>query len=430
MADKLARNPRVAQSLAAGSGLVGWIERHAGITPSGLMLLGLTAMAFLVGNLVGSTALYMLGYGVLLVLGVSWTMGRRKLAVTAGRTDLPTRVREGQRVAVELSLQAQRRISTIVLEEELRDPLGSPVRVPVPVLPAGEDVRHPYTFTPKRRGVFTVGPLVAEWSDPFGLTKRREVLAEAQEIMVHPSTEPVIDRVTQREWEDPPIRPPLSKPWPTGFEFYGMRDYVPGDDPRRIVWRKTAQMLDENGQGRYLVKESEQGITDRVNILLDTDRGYHTPGVPSATFELAIRVAASLGASHLHDGFSVTIDVNDSRLVSRLRGRGKRIAMLDELAKLDLQTERFSQAVQRLLIDPGRQAHNVVITPHLEQPTAARLRLLVDRGVSMLVVHILHDDTDPISLHRAGGLGAKVVEVRAGQPLNRVFRKVTGALRS
>ncbi|MFT5224225.1 MAG: hypothetical protein ACI867_002557 [Glaciecola sp.] len=430
MADKKARNPRVAQSLAAGSGLIGWIERHVGITSSGLSLLGFTAMAFLIGNLVGSVALYMLGYGVLLIMGVSWLMGRRKLAVTAGRTDLPRRVREGQRVAVELSLQAQRRISTIVLEEELRDPLGIPVRVPVPILPAGEDVRHPYTFTPKRRGVYLVGPLVAEWSDPFGLTKRREVLAEAQEIMVHPSTEPVTDMVTQREWEDPPIRPPLSKPWPTGFEFYGMRDYVPGDDPRRIVWRKTAQMLDENGQGRYLVKESEQGITDRVNILLDTDKTVHTPGVPSSTFELAIRTAASLGASHLHDGFSVTIDVNESRLIARLRGRGNRITMLDALARLELETESFSKAIERLLIDPGRQAHNIVITPHLDQATAARLGLLVDRGVSMLLVHIMHDDTDPISLHRAGGIGAKVVEVTAGQPLQRVFRKVTGAFRS
>lgn len=421
---------RVRRSLAAGSSVMGWIERHVGITPSGLLLLGLTAIALTVGRLVGSTTLYMLAYGVLLVLGVSWTMGRRKLAVEAGRTDLPTRVREGQRVDVELSLVAHRRISTIVLEEELRDPLGNPVRVPVPLLPAGQDVRHPYTFSPKRRGVYLVGPLVAEWSDPFGLTKRREVLAEATELTVHPTTERLTDRITQREWEDPPIRPPHSKPWPTGFEFYGMRDYVRGDDPRRIIWRKTAQMMDANGDGRYLVKESEQGITDRVNLLLDTSREHHTTGTPSQSFELAVRIAASLGAQHLHDGFSVTIDTNGARLVARLRGRAKRITLLDDLARIDTETVAFDQAIERLLIDPGRLAHNIVITPHIEQRTAARLRLLVDRGVSLLIVHLMHDDTDPVSLHRAGGLGASIVEVREGQPLDRVFRKVTGMLRS
>jgi uncharacterized protein (DUF58 family) len=189
-------------------------------------------------------------------------------------------------------------------------------------------------------------------------------------------------------------------------------------------------MTDENGDGRYLVQVSEQGITDRVNILLDTNREHHTPGVPSASFELAIRTAASLGAQHLYDGFSVTIDTNGERLTSRLRGRAKRIPMLDALSRLEIASDPFSKAIERLLIDPGRIAHNVVITPHLEQKTAARLRLLVDRGISMLIVHIMHEDTDPISLHRAGGLGANIVEVQAGKPLDRVFRKVTGVLRS
>ena len=364
------------------------------------------------------------------MFGASWLLGRRKLAVVAGRTDLPSRVNQGQQVRVELSLEAQRRISTIVLEEELRDPLGNPIRVPIPLLARGKEVLHPYTFSPKRRGVYPVGPLVAEWSDPFGLTKRREVLAEATEIIVHPSTELVHDRVTQREWEDPPIRPPMSKPWPTGFEFYGMRDYVSGDDPRRIIWRKTAQYLDENGQGRYLVKESEQGITDRVNLMLDTERGLHSPGDPSATFEMAVRCVASVAAKHLNDGFSVSIDANSRRVVSRLRGRGNRILLLDEMAKLELEDVPFTQTLERLLVDPGRQSHNVIITPHLEQKTAARLRLLLNRGLSILVVHLVWEDTDPISLHRAGVLGTNVVEVAAGQAFDRVFSKVTGVARS
>ena len=62
-----------------------------------------------------------------------------------------------------------------------------------------------------------------------------------------------------------------------------MRDYVPGDDPRRIVWRATARTLDPvSGTGRYLVRESEQGITDRVLLLIDTDRAQHSPGRPVA----------------------------------------------------------------------------------------------------------------------------------------------------
>jgi uncharacterized protein (DUF58 family) len=409
---------------------VAWIERHVGITASGLLVMVFVVLAFALGKWLSSIALYLLAYGVVMVFIASWLLGRRKLAVVAGRTDLPSRVNQGQQVRVELSLEAQRRISTIVLEEELHDPLGQPVRVPIPLLSRGKEVLHPYTFSPKRRGVYNVGPLVAEWSDPFGLTKRREVPAEATEIIVHPSTELVHDRITQREWEDPPIRPPMSKPWPTGFEFYGMRDYVSGDDPRRIIWRKTAQYLDEQGRGRYLVKESEQGITDRVNLLLDSQRSLHSPGDPSATFEMAIRCVASVGAKHLNDGFAVSIDVNSRRVANRLRGRGNRILMLDELSKLQPEDVPFTQALERLLTDPGRQAHNVVITPHLEQKTAGRLRLLLNRGISILVVHLVSEDTDPISLHRAGVLGTNVVEVAAGQALAPVFARVHGVGRS
>ena len=430
MAPSARRAELAARSRAGGSSALATITRVVGVTPSGLLLIAFALLGLVVGRWLESAALVLVAYGLVFVIVTSWLLGRRNLAVDARRSDLPTRVREGQRVEVEVALSAHRRVSTIVLEEELRDPLGSPVRVPVPLLPRGEEVAHEYTFTPRRRGVYKVGPLVAEWSDPFGLTQRREVLAEAAEIIVHPSTELVHDRVTQREWEDPPIRPPVSKPWPTGFEFYGMRDYVSGDDPRRIIWRKTAQTLDEHGNGRYLVRESEQGITDRVNVLLDSSSSFHSPGRPSATFELAVRVAASLGTKHLDDGFSVNVDVNSERVAARLRGRGHRIRLLDALARVETEAVPLEQALGRLLIDPSRNAHNVLITPHLEQATASRLRLLLERGTSLLIVHLLWDETDPVSLHRAGGLGANVIEVSAQNPLELVFRRVVGAGRS
>ena len=54
----------------------------------------------------------------------------------------------------------------------------------------------------------------------------------------------------------------------------------------------------------------------------------------------------------------------------------------------------------------------------------------MQRGTSLLIVHLVWDDTDPVSLHRAGGLGANVVEVAADNPLELVFRRIVGAGRS
>jgi uncharacterized protein (DUF58 family) len=215
----------------------------------------------------------------------------------------------------------------------------------------------------------------------------------------------------------------VSRPWPTGFEFYGMRDYIDGDDPRRIVWRALAQY------DRYLVREAEQGITDRVNIYLDSDAEFHTPGHPSESFEAAVNIAGSLGVKHLADGFSVCLDVNSGRLATNLRGSGKRIGFLDELAAVKTEKEPLQGALDRLFSDPQRNAHNILITPHLTQQSAARLRLLLQRGGSLILVLVINDDTDPMTLHRAGGLRCNVVEAAPHAPLQAVFQHVISATR-
>ena len=239
------------------AGLLGTLERRIGITPAGVTLALLVVPGFALGRALGSPSVFLLVYGALAVLGLSRVLARRRLSVEAVRSTLPTRIRVDQPVEVQLRISTKRRLATVVLEEELPAALGAPIRLPVPVLPVGESLEHGYRFTARRRGVFQVGPLVAEWSDPFGLTRKRVVITPAETVIVHPNTESLHDRITSREWEDPPIRPPQSKPWPSGFEFYGMRDYVNGDDPRRIIWTASAKTDD-----RYLVRESEQGITD------------------------------------------------------------------------------------------------------------------------------------------------------------------------
>lgn len=407
---------------ARTAGLLSLAERRLGLTPAGVAVLALVLPGLVLGRALGSRPVFLLAYGAVAVVGLSRVLARRRLQVDAHRSSLPTRVREAQSVDVELSVTATRRLATVVLEEELPDALGTPVRVPVPVLPTGQTVLHGYRFTARRRGVYRVGPLVAEWSDPFGLTRKRVELAPAETVVVHPSYEGVTDRVTSREWEDPPQRPPQSRPWPSGFEFYGMRDYVAGDDPRRINWLASAR-----GEGRLLVRESEQGITDRVRVLLDTDATHHAPGDPSETFELCVRAAASLGVRHLADGFAVTLEGGSAPLAKALRGSRSRIPLLDALAAVERERAPLSAALDRLLLDPQRSTHNVVVTPHVDAETARRLALLLARGTSLVLVLVLWEDTDPATVHRAAGIGCPVVEVRPGTSLAATFAHVVTA---
>jgi uncharacterized protein (DUF58 family) len=355
-----ARTPRERFDVFAG------LQRRLGLTALGLGMLAVILIVITLGRALPSRGMTMLGYGLVLVLAISWVLARRNLPIDARRSDLPSRVPARRTVDAEITLVGKRRISAIVVEEEIDKHLGAPIRVGVPVLPTGREITHSYSFTPTVRGIFTVGPLIAEFSDPFGLTRRRQQITKPTKIIVHPRVEPVVDRITSREWEDPPIRPPFSRPWPSGFEFYGMREYVHGDDPR-------------------------------------------------------ITVAASLAAKHLSDGFSVSLDTNETRLFRAYRGAGKRIPMLDTLAAVRPGATPLTSSLERMLVDPQRNAHNIVITPELSQAAATRLRLLLERGTSMVVVLVVWDDTDPMTLHRAGGLRCNVVEVSPGTPLGSVF---------
>lgn len=414
--------------MTSGAGLLAEAERRLGLTPAGLAVAALVLPGLALGRLLASRPLFLLVYGAVAVVGLSRVLARRRLSVEAVRSSLPTRVRESQSVDVEIRVTARRRLATVVLEEALPEAFGAPVRVPVPLLPSGQTVSHGYRFTARRRGVFRVGPLLAEWSDPFGLTRKRVEIAPAQTVVVHPSVEGVDDRVTSREWEDPPVRPPQSRPWPSGFEFYGLRDYVNGDDPRRINWLATARSAGTaDGSGRYLVRESEQGITDRVRLVLDTDLTEHAPGQPSETFERAVQVLASLGVRHLADGFSVAMEGGSGPLAKGLRGSRSRIPLLDALAAVQPERAPLSGALDRLFLDPQRSTHNVVVTPHLDGESARRLKLLMTRGTSVVLVLVLWEDTDPAMVHRAAGLGCPVVELKPGASLRATFQHVVTA---
>jgi uncharacterized protein (DUF58 family) len=403
------------------AGVIARVAERVGLSANGLAVAGFAVLGWIVARALGGRALFLLVYVALLLVGAAWWIARRRRALTAERSQLPVRVREGQTVLAEITLRSRRRLTSFVVEERLDDALGSPVRVAVGTLSPDRDVHHQYSIRPRRRGVYRVGPLEAEWTDPFGLARSRQRLLDATEIIVHPSTEVVVDRPTARKWEDPPVRPPVSRAWPAGFEFYGMRDYVIGDDLRRVVWRASART------GRLLVREFEQGITDRIVVVLDTDRSWHRPGEVSDTFEAAVRCAASLGVRHLQDGFSVGLESNASRLAVDLRGPRARIPLLDELARVQREASRLRDALDRLLRLRAGVAHHVVITPHLDADAAARLRILIEKGGSVLVAAVVWEESDALTVRRAVEMGAQVVEVRPGAALGTVFSRAVGA---
>src|SRR3954453_10559064 len=160
-----------------------------GLTSSGLVVVVLAVLAWLLARFIGGRPLYIVSYTLVLLLVVSYLIGRRPLPIVGERSEARPRLRAGETVTMQVKLGATRRVSTFVLEEKIDEALGDTATVPIALLEGGEFVEHDYRLTSRRRGVYELGPLVAKWGDPFGFTRREAVLAEPVEVLVHPSVE-------------------------------------------------------------------------------------------------------------------------------------------------------------------------------------------------------------------------------------------------
>src|SRR5207248_5828091 len=200
-------------------------QRRLGITRSGQIALVAFVLLWIMARVVAGTAIYLFAYGLLLLVGLAYLIAPHRLRMTGRRDGLFPRAQEGDRLDVEVKLTANRRVGACVLEERVPERLGAPVRVPVVKLPAGQTVTHRYGLRCARRGVYQVGPLVAVAGDPLGLARRETVVEEPFELLVHPRVEIVSDLPLTRQFEDPPILPPVSQPWPSCRAFYRMPSY-------------------------------------------------------------------------------------------------------------------------------------------------------------------------------------------------------------
>lgn len=388
------------------------LQRRIGLTTAGQLALMAAIAAWVVARIIAGKPLFIIAYGAFILVVTGYVLSPRRLRMTGNRVGLYPRAQQGDRLDVTVKLETQRRVSTFILEEYVPERLGQTVKVPITSLGAGREVDHRYSLRCVRRGVYEIGPLVAVTSDPIGLTQREHVLSERFELLVHPRIEEVRDRPLTRQFEDPPIRPPVSKPFPSGLEFYGMREYKPGDDLRRIVWRASARM------GKLMVREAEQGITDRITIIIDTDRGHHShEGEYSESFETGVSAAASLASRHLRDGYEIRLEANAGPIARPARGTRGQLPVLDALTRVETGREPLTNVITRLVADPRRDAHNILITPRLGPTEAAQLRLLLVKGVSLLVVALMWREDSDQTLKTAAALGCQVAAVHPGQDL-------------
>jgi len=174
-----------------------------------------------------------------------------------------------------------------------------------------------------RRGVYPLPPLRISSAFPFGLIETSCYLRDNVEIVVYPHVKSVdasrirnlkgIGRMTRVEHGD-------------GDEFFSLREYVPGDDLRRIAWKASAR------RGNLLVKEQQVDCSRFITIVVDT---YNRPDVLDfeERFEEAVELAASLAISLLDRLYKVAL-LTPTECIPMDEGNQHATRILDLLARV------------------------------------------------------------------------------------------------
>ncbi|MEO6943747.1 MAG: DUF58 domain-containing protein [Lacisediminihabitans sp.] len=165
-----------------------------------------------------------------------------------------------------------------------------------------------YEFVPPRRGLFEIGPLIIELSDPFGLARSEVAIGETERFAVIPDVEKLSSGGVTAIADEGSARAMRYRAL-GGDDDVTTRSYRSGDALRRVHWRASAH------RGELMVREEEQRSHAEARIVLDTMRSgyadFHlVPGpdeVQSERFEWALRITATL-ALHLEErGFLVQV---------------------------------------------------------------------------------------------------------------------------
>ncbi|MFW0773688.1 DUF58 domain-containing protein [Paenarthrobacter nitroguajacolicus] len=151
----------------------------------------------------------------------------------------------------------------VIMEEQLPPRFGEPPAFRFPARSAsGGTSRYEYHLRSGKRGQFRIGPVTAEFSDPFGLSLRRHAIDDGDILTVTPAAVelPVTGLAGARGNDG--VTATRIRANPSDDDIM-TREYRHGDPMRRVHWAATAR------HGQLMVRQEESVTTPEATLILD-----------------------------------------------------------------------------------------------------------------------------------------------------------------
>ena len=328
--------------------LAGWCFRAI------LLLLLLAALN------TGTNLLYIIFGGVLSFVGISFVLARWTMRGLALSREAPHAVHRGESFLAGVLIENHKRImpAMSLRVESVAEPdsvLDVQRRADAYVMRIRprRAAKTSVVLRFERRGVYRLPPLDLASDFPFGLFEERRRFQDGAEVIVYPRVRSVRTSVLDHAAGQRYAARVASS---GGDEFFGLREYMPGDDVRRIAWRVSARA------GMWMVREMALDNSRHVVFIVDT---RWNPSVEEFNehLEEAVELVASLAVTLLHRQYNVSIITPDGALPSG-EGTHQERKVLEMLARVEaVMAEAYPDFDLAMRAGGEHQARVVCISP-------------------------------------------------------------------
>lgn len=247
-------------------------------------------------------------------------------------------------------------------------------------VPAKQARHATAVVTPIARGEAALTHVRLWTTFPFGILKKSVTIEQPGGALIRPALAPTARQLLDQAMSGVGSTERVSRRIGRDAEFYGLREYAPGDPLRHIAWRATART------GELVVREAYASVSADVVIALSFADAEAPEATPDARDELAISVAAGMADAACRRGARVVLlaPIQSLAIESRPSGAesGAADPIEDALARLDL--DQASDLRERRLIDDVGGAliviHAHAIDPSIAPPGA--MHVSADRAVT------------------------------------------------
>ncbi|MCX8102830.1 MAG: DUF58 domain-containing protein [Candidatus Bipolaricaulota bacterium] len=252
---------------------------------------GAAFLLILIGEILRQGELLVVALPLICYLALGSYFALPQITLKVHRSLSGQRVASEERVTVRVELKNLGPKLDLV---ELADTVPSQLTVrsqsptKVEAIPAGATIALEYTVT-GMRGLARWEELAVTATDTLGLFVERMKLPCESELLIVPTFErldEILIRPRRTRIFSGQIKARLGG---TGIEFFGVREYYPGDERRYINWKATAR------KDRLIVNEFEQERVADVIILLDARERSDVVALTLATPPLSRRTGEGLG---------------------------------------------------------------------------------------------------------------------------------------